>query len=54
MAYDLVSGKERVYYESGRDVFMKTRVNMETPSIGEGKRMAFTYRSRGPADQRNP
>lgn len=47
MAYDLVSGKERVYYESGRDVFMKTRVNMETPSIGEGKRMAFTYRSRG-------
>ena len=39
--------KERIYYESGKDSFLKSPVNLSTPSIGEDGRLAFTYRSRG-------
>ncbi len=47
IAVDIKSGKQRLYYESGKDAFMKTRVNLNTPTIGEGQRMAFTFRNHG-------
>ena len=47
VAVEVATLKEHIYYESGKDAFMKSRVNMETPSIGEGQRMAFTFRKRG-------
>jgi len=47
IAVDLQSREERIHYESGKDAVMKSRHNMATPSIGEGQRMAFTYRDRG-------
>jgi uncharacterized membrane protein YbhN (UPF0104 family) len=39
--------KEQIYYESGKDEFLSSRVNLSTPSIGEDDRLAFTYRNRG-------
>ncbi|MFT5258997.1 MAG: Tol biopolymer transport system component [Saprospiraceae bacterium] len=47
IAVDINSGKERVHYESGNDTFMKSKVNMDTPSIGAGQRLAFSYRNKG-------
>lgn len=47
IAVNIDSKKERLYYESGKDDFMKRRVNLNTPTIGSGQRMAFTYRNRG-------
>ncbi len=39
--------EEQVYYESGKDKFLSSKVNLSTPSIGEDDRLAFTYRNRG-------
>ena len=39
--------EEQVYYESGKDAFLSSRVNISTPSIGDEDRLAFTYRNRG-------
>jgi len=47
IAIDLNSRVERVYYESGNDAVMTAPHNMATPSVGEGQRMAFTFRDRG-------
>ncbi len=47
MAVDIRTKKERLYYESGNDPFMKARVNLNTPTIGEGLKMAFTFRNHG-------
>ena len=47
MAVDVKTGKESIYYESGKDPFMKAPVSLNTPTIGEGLRMAFTFRNRG-------
>jgi Tol biopolymer transport system component len=47
MAYDLQTGQEKLYYESGKDPFMKARVDLLTPSIGTEQRMAFTFRDHG-------
>ncbi len=47
MAYDLASQKERIYYESGKDKFMQSRIDMSTPSIGRDGRLAFTFSNFG-------
>lgn len=47
IAVDLKSRKEHIYYASGNDSLMKSRNNLATPSIGEGQRMAFTFRDLG-------
>ncbi len=39
--------EEQIYYESGKDAFLKSKVNLSTPSIGDDDRLAFTYRNRG-------
>ena len=39
--------EELVYYESGTDDFLNSKVNLSTPSMGESDRLAFTYRNRG-------
>jgi len=39
--------EERIYYESGKDDFLRTRVNLSTPSIGEDDRLALTFRMNG-------
>ncbi len=47
MAYDLNKGKERVLYESGKDDITRSSTALSTPSVGQGKQLAFTYRNRG-------
>ncbi len=47
MVTNLETGKEQLFYESGKDPFMKSRVNLSTPTMGEGLRMAFTFRNNG-------
>ncbi len=47
IAVDVESGKERLYYESGKDAFMKSPEDMHTPTVGEGERLAFTFRNNG-------
>ncbi len=47
MIYDLQTGQERVYYQSGKDAFMRAPVDLLTPSIGQDQRMAFTFRDHG-------
>lgn len=47
MAYDLAKAKERVLYESGKDDFIRHQTALSTPSVGNGKQLAFTYRNKG-------
>ena len=47
MSVNVFTLNESIYYESGKDDFLKSRVNLATPSIGNDERLAFTYRHRG-------
>jgi len=47
ISVNIYSLEEQVYYESGKDDFLNSRVNLSTPSIGDSDRLAFTYRNKG-------
>ena len=47
ISYDLQTRKETVLYQSGRDQVIKQAVDLNTPSIGHSKQLAFTYRNFG-------
>ena len=47
IAYDLVSGKEAVFMESGKDQNMRTAVELYNPSVNQKGEMSFFFRNHG-------
>ncbi len=47
IAYDLGNKQESIIYQSGQDNVVQQAVDLNTPSIGFGDQMAFTFRNHG-------
>jgi len=47
IAYDLKTKQERIYFQSGNVETANQAVDLNTPSVGNGMQLAFTFRNRG-------